>query len=662
MTDTVAGIASPATPLSITVNPGIAIAPITLPTGYVGSVYPAQGSSATLSASGGAGAPYAWSWTAAAGSSLPPGLGIGSATGTIGGTPTATGTYNVVVKATDSASPANSTTANLSITVNQGVTVTVPTLVAAYPGAAYASPSFTASGGTNAGFQWSWAAASGSSLPAGFSINSSTGVISAASPVNAGSANASYNAVVTATDSLGNKGTGNATIVIEASVSVTTTTLPGAVVGVAYTQQLMASGGSGTYTSWQVTSGASSLAVIGLSLNTSTGAITGPSPTSGTANFSVEATDSQGHVSPAANLSVTASTALTVTTGSLNPLDVGQTPTQTLAAAGGSGIVADYSWSWTAQAGSSLPPGLTLSTGGGLQGSPTTAGTYSVTVKVSDSGSSTSATANLPITIYSALSLPANSTLPAGYTGIGYSGTLAGSGGSGSYCYTVPTAAATFSGIWDGLSTGLPNSGPCGGATAPTNYGFYAGSSLAIGGTPTNPPAPPYAIAFNMTLVDSTTGASITRPYSISVTAPAAPSLPTPSSSVPGSATVGQNFNGSITATGGVGPNYNYTWTVNGSALTNNNSVSVGDGLSVVTSWQQRALDHRQSHQCLQLPGCPILGVGEGQCLWPDQRIRRHLHHPRQSGRLDGERAVHPAELLLQRQLEPACQLYGHAD
>ena len=39
-----------------------------------------------------------------------------------------------------------------------------------------------------------------------------------------------------------------------------------------------------------------------------------------------------------------------------------------------------------------------------------------------DSGSSTSATANLSITIYNGLSLPASSTLPAGYTGIGYNG------------------------------------------------------------------------------------------------------------------------------------------------------------------------------------------------------------------------------------------------
>jgi hypothetical protein len=61
-------------------------------------------------------------------------------------------------------------------------------------------------------------------------------------------------------------------------------------------------------------------------------------------------------------------------------------------------------------------------------------------------------------------------------------------------------------------------------------------------------------------------------------TAPAPLTLPTPGSV--GNAVVGQNFNGSINASGGVGPNY--TFTVNGSAVpTNGSQVSIGDGLYV---------------------------------------------------------------------------------
>src|SRR5262249_56759451 len=49
---------------------------------------------------------------------LPAGLALNAATGAIRGTPTGTGTSNFTVQVTDSASPAQSRTANLSITIN----------------------------------------------------------------------------------------------------------------------------------------------------------------------------------------------------------------------------------------------------------------------------------------------------------------------------------------------------------------------------------------------------------------------------------------------------------------------------------------------------------------------------------------------------------------
>ena len=136
-------------------------------------------------------------------------------------------------------------------------------------------------------------------------------------------------------------------------------------------------------------------------------------------------------------------------------MDVGQAPTQLMTASGGSGNSANYSWSWIAQGGSSLPPGMSMGTNGAIGGNPTTANTYNVTVKVTDSVSNTNATANLSLTLYSALSLPVNSLPAIGYTNVAYGGTtIAATGGSGTYCYAVPTAAqyATTPGIWDGLS------------------------------------------------------------------------------------------------------------------------------------------------------------------------------------------------------------------
>jgi hypothetical protein len=55
-----------------------------------------------------------------------------------------------------------------------------------------------------------------------------------------------------------------------------------------------------------------------------------------------------------------------------------------LSATGGVGA---YTWSWAPVAPSSLPPGLTLSQGNRISGTPTAAGTYQVSVTVTDSGS-----------------------------------------------------------------------------------------------------------------------------------------------------------------------------------------------------------------------------------------------------------------------------------
>ena len=78
------------------------------PSGMTGIAYGGSNNGFKLNAAGGV-APYEWRWTAAAGSSLPPGLSISTnadSTGTIAGTPTAVGSYSVIIKVTDSDSPA----------------------------------------------------------------------------------------------------------------------------------------------------------------------------------------------------------------------------------------------------------------------------------------------------------------------------------------------------------------------------------------------------------------------------------------------------------------------------------------------------------------------------------------------------------------------------
>ena len=560
VTDTVANISGTGN-FSIVVDPGVSITTNALFTGYVGSNYSVQ-----LKASGGTGTGYQWIVTG--GTNLPSGLTL-SLGGLLSGRPTNPGTTTLTFNVVDSVG--NSATVTLSLTIKPGITVTPPAnLPAAYPGTAYTpSGPFTASGGSGTGYTFTWAAAAGSTLPNGLSI-SSTGVVSG-TPVNSGTSTVTSHVVITATDSVGNTASIEVVIFVEATLTVSSpATLPGVLVGVNPNYGLTATGGSGTYTSWTVNAaGVTSLQNVGLAVSAN-GVLVGANPTAGTANFSVTVTDTEGHVSAPAALSVTVSNSVTITTASLNALDVGQAASQMLTAAGGSGNSANYSWSWAAGAGSSIPAGLSLSTAGAITGTPTTAGTYTVAVTVKDNGVTPNQTysQNFNITINSALTLPASNSLPGGYVGVSYTGSIAASGGSGNYCWTVPTAAqrAGGGGLPDGLAVPLPN--------VPGNTCNYVSSSLPISGTPTNPPTPPYAATFAETVTDTTTGASVGRLYSVSITAPAAPSLPPFSSSVPGPAINGQPYTGSITATGGVGPMY--TWTVNGTTVPTTGSLALG--------------------------------------------------------------------------------------
>lgn len=535
--------------ITITVKPGITITPIVLPTGYVGSSYPSTGN--TLSASGGAGAPYTWSWVASGGSILPPGLNIGASTGAITGTPTTVGTYSVVITATDSATPANSASITLSITIGAGVSVTPPTLTNAYNGTPYTSAAFTASGGSGAPYTWSATGLSGS----GLSINNSSGVISG-TPANSGSATVAYHASITATDSSGNnQASVNATINVEATVAVTSpATLPGVVVGVNPNYQLTASGGSGSYTTWAVTSGASSLTAVGLSVSSS-GVLTGSNPQAGTANFAVTVTDSESHTSAAANLSVTVSTALTITTAILPAGNAGSSYSAMLVAGGGSGTYTN--WQVTSMTGAANLAAISLNLNastGVISGTPSANGTYSITIQVTDSASHT-ASRTLNLTLYPALTLPASNSLPGGYTNVAYSGSIQGSGGSGSLSIAISSALSPANGT---LAAGA------------------SGAAVSLSGTPTTANTE----SISVKLTDTTTTNFITQTYSFTITTATAPVLP--ASSLP-NATVSQAYGPqTITATGGVGPSY--TWTVNSTVLTNNTPMSVGNGLTVQTS------------------------------------------------------------------------------
>jgi len=140
------------------------------------------------------------------------------------------------------------------------------------------STTLAASGGTQ---PYTWSITTGT-LPSGLSLNSGTGVISG-TPTASGTGNFT----VQVTDANSQSATKGLSITIATLPSVTTTTLPGGTQNTAYSTTLAASGGTQPYT-WSITTGT---LPSGLSLNSSTGVISGTPTVVGTSSFTVQVTD-----------------------------------------------------------------------------------------------------------------------------------------------------------------------------------------------------------------------------------------------------------------------------------------------------------------------------------------------------------------------------------
>jgi len=121
--------------------------------------------------------PYSWSWAAAAGSSLPSGLNVSNSPAEISGTPTQTGTYNIVLTVADSGVPSVQTIQSYSITITLPPAPVVNTAQSQIPAVLNQpfSYTFTATGNSlQQPFIWSETGA----LPAGLAFDSSTGMLS----------------------------------------------------------------------------------------------------------------------------------------------------------------------------------------------------------------------------------------------------------------------------------------------------------------------------------------------------------------------------------------------------------------------------------------------------------------------------------------------------
>jgi len=225
---------------------------------------------------------FTWSATA-----LPAGLSIASATGTISGTPTTKAGYTTTVTATDSTGSQGTTTISWTISGNT-VTLTKPASQTGLVGTPITPLTVQATDSNTAITTFTWSA---TSLPAGLSIDAAAGTISGTPTTKA-----NYTTTVTATDSTGIKGTTTISWTISANtVTLTKPATQTSTRGVTITPLTMKATDSNTAITtftWSATGLPS-----GLTLNTSTGVITGAvlsTVTTGNKSVTVTARDSTG--------------------------------------------------------------------------------------------------------------------------------------------------------------------------------------------------------------------------------------------------------------------------------------------------------------------------------------------------------------------------------
>jgi len=388
---------------AVSSNPGFVTIQGSLPLGVTTSSLPAGqmagAYSATLTAKGG-NPPYRWG---IASGSLPPGLALSSSTGAVTGTPTGMGQYSFTVQVQDSQASPQTATGTLGISVASPLQIKTTSLPSGQVQASYQA-TVAATGGIT---PYSWSVILGS-LPPGLALSASTGAITGTP-----TASGQYSFTVQAQDSAATTqiaiSTSNIGIAAATAPQITTSALPNGTVQLAYSATPAATGGTPPY-SWSVVSGS---LPSGLTLDTSTGAITGTPTAAGQYSFTLRAQDSAASpqtVSKQFGISVGTS-APQITTSTLPNGILKAAYSATLAATGGTPT---YIWSI---ASGSLPTGLLLASSGQISGIPTQAGSSSFTVQVQDSKNNT-ATQALSISIATA-SGPSAQTLSLVISGTG---------------------------------------------------------------------------------------------------------------------------------------------------------------------------------------------------------------------------------------------------
>ena len=528
------------------ISPGLAI--LSLATSTIGDFVAGISYSYPLVVLGGT-APYKFTLTSG---TLPSGVTLNSSTGLISGLPaafTANQAIAIVVSVSDSTSQtASKTFINLvrSSTASSFAIIT-PSIPTPASGVNYGA-SIGLTGGTA---PFSFAIVSGS-LPAGLSINASSGLISGT--VALAAQGASFLFTVRVTDALGLQSSQSYNGMVSTySTAMFPSSLINATPGQAYNAAIVAVNGQSPYT-YAITAG---ILPIGLSLDGSTGVISGtvaPSEAGLTKSFSISSIDANGIQSTSSLSITTALYVVTLNTASLSSAVEGSAYSNQSTPLNASGGTGPYSFEYSG----SLPAGVGLTSAGVFFGVPSDAsgalnpGTdYVISVRARDSLNQVSANVALTLNVGVTPPVVTSATLPVASLGNPYSASLSATGGRAPYVFAVtsgvlPTGLSLSS---DGVITG----------TATTSFSCPA-SSFGVRVTDALPQAQ----------ISSERSMCIATVSGVAITNSALPTV-----------VYGVSYSGAITVSGGTAP---FTYSASGlpAGLTINSSTGIITGFSSV--------------------------------------------------------------------------------